>query len=281
MTTKLDITHLRQWIGKEETASETISEVLLARYRATLGQWLAPFDATYAPLGLHWCLTQPLAAADQLGGDGHPARGGFLPPVPLPSRMWVGGELRQARPLPAFATVSRRSFIADVTLKHGRSRPLVFVAVNHEFDVEGETAIFETQNIVYRESTPPKPALSYAPVPEAAKGAQVVLTPDPVLLFRYSAITFNGHRIHYDRRYACETEGYPDLVVHGPLQATLLLNLAATACGKTPAQFTYRGLAPCYCGDLLTLYQEGTSKEGTVFCEMAGGSRTMQGSYLA
>jgi 3-methylfumaryl-CoA hydratase len=279
MPSELDIAYLRRWIGKEEIATETISEVLLARYRATLGQWLSPGDAAHAPLGLHWCLTQPLAAGDQLGPDGHPARGGFLPLVPLPSRMWVGGELRQAGPLPALAMVTRRSVIADVTLKRGRSGPLVFVSIKHEYVAGGKTAIFETQNIVYRESTLPQPGPAPANPPEAAKGVQAVLTPDPVLLFRYSAITFNGHRIHYDGPYACETEGYPGLVVHGPLQATLLLNLAAKACGRVPAYFTYRGLAPCYCGNTLMLCQQGTPTEGTVSCETADGVKTMQGSY--
>lgn len=279
MTTELDIAYLRQWIGKEETASETIAEVLLARYRATLGQWLAPGDAAHAPLGLHWCLALPLADIDKLGPDGHPARGEFLPPVPLPSRMWAGGELRLVGPLPALATVTRRSAIADLTLKQGRSGPLVLVAVNHEYVVDGETAIFETQNIVYRESTPPKPGPAPADPPVPAKGAQAVLTPDPVLLFRYSAITFNGHRIHYDRPYACETEGYPDLVVHGPLQATLLLNLAAKACGGMPACLRYRSLAPCHSGKMLMLCQQGSPNEGTVSCKTADGVTTMQGIY--
>ena len=277
MTTEVDIDHLRGWIGTEESASETICDVLLARYRATLGRWLAPAEAGHAPLGLHWCLTLPPAELETLGADGHPARGGFMPPVPLPSRMWAGGELRHLRPLPALGTVKRRSVIADVTLKKGRSGPLVLVAVKHKYVADGETAVVETQNIVYRASTVPGPAPAVPP--EAAKRVQEVLTPDPVLLFRYSAMTFNGHRIHYDRPYACEIEGYPDLVVHGPLQATLLVNLAAKACGGIPAVFSYRGLAPCYSGKMLMLCQQGTPTEGTVWCETADGLRTMQGTY--
>lgn len=279
MNNTLDIGHLREWIGKTETASETISEQLVARYRATFGQWLAPCAAETAPLGLHWCLTLPLADSENLGPDGHPARGGFLPPVALPSRMWAGGEVRLLATIPATATVTRHSVISDVILKSGRSGRLVFVTVEHDYSADGHVAISETQNIVYRDSAlRPSPA-SPEEDPAEMTGVQMRLTPDPVLLFRYSAMTFNGHRIHYDQPYACGTEGYPGLVVHGPLQATLLLNLAARIGGGMPVRFTYRGLSPLFVQTPLALHHSGAAAEGKVWSCTDAGTKTMQGNY--
>jgi 3-methylfumaryl-CoA hydratase len=161
----------------------------------------------------------------EIGPDGHAKRGGFLPPVPLPRRMWAGSRLEFLAPVRAGQAISRTSRIADVRLKEGRTGPLVFVKVHHEIRAEGQLAIHEEHDIVYRDlPAPGEPAPAGVPAPTNASWTREI-HPDDVLLFRYSALTFNGHRIHYDRRYVTEVEGYPGLIVHGPLIATLLLDL--------------------------------------------------------
>jgi 3-methylfumaryl-CoA hydratase len=175
----------------------------------------------------HWLYFLPLARQSEIGPDGHPRRGGFLPPVPLPRRMWAGSQFEFRTPLRLGDALQRDSTIVDVSGKTGRSGELVFVKVRHELRCNGagEPALVEFHDIVYRavqrpDDVPP-------PAQRAPEGAawQRELLPDEVLLFRYSALTFNGHRIHYDRPYATQAEGYPGLVVHGPLIATLLLDL--------------------------------------------------------
>jgi 3-methylfumaryl-CoA hydratase len=246
---EIDIDTLRGWIGRTETAADTVTSELVSRFLATLDAApgrLEPSDP--APLGIHWCLAPAVAPTSHLGPDGHPARGGFLPPVPLPRRMWAGGELVFERPLRIGATVCRTSRIEDVALKQGRSGPLCFVTVRHDIEPDGSIAIRERQDIVYRGMD----AHQARSGPPAETGIwQHDVEASPVLLFRYSALTFNGHRIHYDRRYCMEEEGYPGLVVHGPLQATMLLHLAAgVRDGTTPTRFSFRGVAPAFDGAL-------------------------------
>ncbi len=278
MESSLDLDHLRSWIGRSETAAETLCQVILDRYRATLGPWLAPTGPEHAPLGFHWCLTQPLAAQEELGPDGHPLRGRFLPPVPLPSRMWAGGELELFEPMPARGRVERSSTIRDVVAKSGRSGPLLFVVVEHRFSADDRPILREIHNIVYRSG---KPAAKAERPGECrpAERPEMRLLPDAVLLFRYSALTFNGHRIHYDHPYATGTEGYPGLVVHGPLQATLLVNLAARMAGRMPARFRYRALAPLFAGHSVTFHHAGSRAAGRVWCGYEEGVTTMAGSY--
>jgi 3-methylfumaryl-CoA hydratase len=246
----IDIDHLRTWIGRTETAEDIITPRLVAEYRATLAPHLAPVANGDAPLALNWCLTPPIAPQDGLGPDGHPARGGFLPPVPLPRRMWAGGRIETKGALKIGETVVRASAIEDVTLKEGRSGALCFVTVRHGYAGSDGIVITERHDIVYRDPPPPAPdgQAPAAPAPsgtvQADLGWEIEAT--PTLLFRYSAMTFNGHRIHYDEPYVTRVEGYPGLVIHGPLQATLLFNLAATLGGATPRVFEYRGLAPMF-----------------------------------
>jgi 3-methylfumaryl-CoA hydratase len=234
----IDMDHLNTWLGNTETLTDIITPGLVDRFRATFGARL--YDTgDDAPIGLHWCLSPLAVPFEEIGPDGHPARGGFLPPVPLESRMWAGGEVAFHHPLKAGDEVTRHSQIASITPKSGRSGPLVFVAVNHEISVGGRVAIRERQDIVYRPASKPAP-VQPASTQEIPEGAYVG---DALTLFRYSAMTFNGHRIHYDHPYVTKVEGYPGLVVHGPLQATLLLNAAAMKV-KTPAiRFDYRGLS--------------------------------------
>jgi 3-methylfumaryl-CoA hydratase len=187
-----------------------------------------------------------------LGPDGHPAKGAFLPAVPLPRRMWAGGQLDLFDTIRVGDLVERRSRVEDVNLKDGRTGPLCFVTVRHEIITSRGTAIKERQDIVYRAlektaATPPKPAATV----RQAQTSRTIMA-DPVLLFRYSALTFNGHRIHYDRDYATREEGYPGLVVHGPLQATLLIALAEELRG-TPKRFEFRGSSPLFDGAEFTI----------------------------
>jgi 3-methylfumaryl-CoA hydratase len=195
-----------------------------------------------------------------LGRDGHPAKGGFLPPVPLPRRMWAGGRIDFLQPLMEGDEVTRTSRIAEISAKTGRSGKLVFVTVEHEFATERGMAVREQQDIVYREDQAAAPATLPAADPAAEKAEHLeTIEATTTLLFRYSALTFNGHRIHYDLDYAREVENYAGLVVHGPLQATLMLHLAARLRnGSCPARFSYRGLAPLFAGSSFSVNADAT-----------------------
>jgi 3-methylfumaryl-CoA hydratase len=203
MTEKLDLDHLRQWIGRTTEVRDTVTPQLVRGLRATLFQEIGePKPGDAAPFTVHWCLGQPVFPMLQLGPDGHPTRGGFLPPVPLPRRMWAGGELEFLDALRVGDAPKRTSRIADVTLKSGSTGQLCFVSVQHEVSTARGTAIRERQDIVYREigGTPSAATSKPAAPPPAAQHRETHIS-DPVLLFRYSALTFNGHRIHYDRDY--------------------------------------------------------------------------------
>ncbi|POA42728.1 transposase [Pseudomonas sp. MPR-ANC1] len=232
---------LSAWIGRTETSQDRITHNLVKRIAATLSE-PAPGPGDALPLLWHWAFFQDTVDAAGLGSDGHPARGGFLPPADDRNRMWAGSRLKFLSPLRVDAEVSRRSTILNVQDKHGRTGSLLFVTVKHEYVQEGREVLVEEQDIVYREPSPPKLAGTEA-APEGAW--QEAIIPDATLLFRYSAVTFNGHRIHYDWPYVTEAEGYPGLVVHGPLIATLSLRAFQQA---NPAaivrSFNFRGLRP-------------------------------------
>ena len=238
--------NLSQWIGRSQSISDVVTQSGVDRFCATIGCKHVHQDNTQtAPLGYHWCLGLPDAPMDELGEDGHPKKGGFLPPIELPRRMWASSKVEFIQALPIGATITRQSSIASVSEKSGKTGALVFVGVDHETKVAGEVAIREQQTIVYREATQ-----SRAPLPEdnaePPEDWQVVegTTPSPQLLFRYSALTFNSHRIHYDLPYAQSEELYPGLIVHGPLMATLLLQLAAKH--GDVSRFSFRGMSPAY-----------------------------------
>jgi 3-methylfumaryl-CoA hydratase len=256
------------WIGRTETAIDDITAAPYAALSATLDRASGrPHAGTPLPPLWHWLYFLPLHRQSDIGPDGHAKRGGFLPPVPLPRRMWAGGELEFHRPLCIGDRASRTSTIVDVTDKSGRSGPLVFVKVRHEIrpNDDPHTAIVEFHDIVYRNA--PKPGDAPA-LPKAAPPAprwQRRWVPDDVLLFRYSALTFNGHRIHYDRRYVTETEGYPGLVVHGPLIATLLLDLLRTELPDTIVQrFNFRAVRPLFDIHAFDVAGEPSADEKTV-----------------
>ena len=249
----LDIDHLRGWIGKEECRSEVLSPSLVERFYATLGSVKPVSEGGEAPLMVHFCLAQPVAGLDRLGPDGHPMRGGFLPPVPLPRRMWAGGEMTFLEPLPIGAQVKRHSTIRHIEEKQGNSGRLCFVTVQHDISADGTLAVREQQHIVYRD-----PPAAGAVTPDAAAPAEqgvhvLEVTPSTTMLFRYSALTFNGHRIHYDVPYARDIEGYDGLVVHGPMQATIMAQMAADLRGSPPTGFQYRGRSPLFCDQTFTV----------------------------
>jgi 3-methylfumaryl-CoA hydratase len=228
-------TPLTDWIGRSEQVTDTLHATPVAALAATL-DWppepggARPALGTPLPPLWHWLYFLPVAQQSDIGDDGHPRRGGFLPPVPLPRRMWAGSDFTFHAPLHVGDTVQRSSTIVDVKEKSGRSGHLIFVRVRHELHRQTgtdtqELALTEHHNIVYRAAPTPEDA----PVPPQAAPTGAAwsrqITPTDVLLFRYSALTFNGHRIHYDRQYVTQVEGYPGLIVHGPLIATLLLDL--------------------------------------------------------
>ena len=242
--------NLKDWIGKSETITDVATATPYAALSATLDRPPErPAAGTPLPALWHWLYFLPLHRQSEIGPDGHAKRGGFLPPVPLPRRMWAGSQFEFHQPLLVGDALTRTSTIADVTEKSGRTGPLVFVKVRHEIRRNGESdvALTEFHDIVYREA--PKPD-DVAPTPKAAPTEspwEKKWVPDDVLLFRYSALTFNGHRIHYDRRYVTEVEGYPGLIVHGPMIATLLLDLLRHQMPDAQvARYEFRAVRPMF-----------------------------------
>lgn len=245
------------WIGRQSESLDVVSERLVLSYKAIFEPHLAPAAPSRAPLGIHWCLSPAIAGMDQLGPDGHPAKNLTLPPVPLPRRMWAGGELQVLDGFQIGDSVRRVSTIRDIIRKQGRSGDLWFVVVGHDYYTDRALALTERQDIVYREAAMPDAGArshSEPSKPTVIRPSSEVwsLVPSTTMLFRYSAITFNGHRIHYDLPYATEAEGYEGLVVHGPLQATILLNLATSRGNSIPSVFRYKGVAAAIAGRELT-----------------------------
>ena len=244
----IDENQLRGWIGRSEERRDVAGAMQVAAMAATLDVADMATDAGAAvPPLWHWMYFIPLARHSEIGPDGHPQRGGFLPPVPLPRRMWAGGRLDFHAPLEIGEAITRISRIQDVSLKTGRSGTLAFVTVRHEISNTRGVAITEEHDIVYREN--PRPD-ALAPQPQPAPEGMTMwrdIVPDPVLLFRYSALTFNGHRIHYDRPYVTGVEGYPGLIVHGPLIATLLLDLLRRDQPQADVRrFRFRAVRPIF-----------------------------------
>jgi 3-methylfumaryl-CoA hydratase len=257
------------WVDREERRSDFGDPALFTRWLATLDR-AAPGDGT-VPQGFHWCLCTPDAPTAQLGPDGHPQRddspGSFLPPLPLPRRMWASSKLEFLAPIRIDEDISRTSRVASITAKTGGSGQLVFVDIAHETGGAQGLAVREVQSLVYR--APPEPGSPPAPAPlgdgtfdPGEWSAHRALVPSEALLFRYSALTFNSHRIHYDSPYAVGEENYRGLVVHGPLTATLLLDLAQRELGDNALKsFAFRGVTPAICGEMLHLVLR--SKDGS------------------
>jgi 3-methylfumaryl-CoA hydratase len=252
----MTLPHFQDWIGRSETVDDVATATPCAALAATL-DWagaaqgdLRPAAGAVLPYLWHWLYFLPLYPQSEIGADGHAKRGGFLPPVALPRRMWAGSDFAFHAPLRIGDALRRTSTIADIQEKTGRSGSLVFVKVRHEIGHQGaaQAALTEHHNIVYRAAPqagdPPPPAPVAAP---SASDWQRQVVPSDVLLFRYSALTFNGHRIHYDRKYVTEVEGYPGLVVHGPLIATLLLDLLRRHLPQAQlAGFVFKAVRPTF-----------------------------------
>ncbi|CAG2146968.1 hypothetical protein D3C81_1119430 [compost metagenome] len=269
MTQTPTLEQLREWIGRSETRTETLAPEPVLALAATLDLDGEAVASQPLPPLWHWLYFLPRAPQRDLGADGHPALGGFLPPVPLPRRMWAGGELTFSRGLRVGDTVTKTSTITDVQHKSGRTGELWFVTVEHVLTVGGETALTERHDIVYRAMPergapqPPRPRLVVHP--DTAQFGRT-LRADPVMLFRFSALTFNGHRIHYDLDYVREVEGYPGLIVHGPLQAMLMLELLRHARPEARvARFGFRGVAPLFHQDTVSVGgQDDPARDGRV-----------------
>ncbi len=258
------------WVGKSETSTDVLDPVRSNALTVALGN--TDVRAAGAPLPVlhHWLYFWDVRGPTDIGPDGHPKRGGFLPSVPLPRRMWAGGSLQFLAPLILGETVTKTSTILRIEEKVGKSGALVFVTVRHQISGVAGPAIVEEQDIVYREAAHPG-SIGF-PKGESSPSAEMRrdIVPDSVLLFRYSALTMNGHRIHYDRPYALNEEAYPALVVHGPLQATLLAGLADRLLGNTPSHFSFRAQAPAFDHDVLTICGAKTDVGVSLWTEQGG-----------
>jgi 3-methylfumaryl-CoA hydratase len=265
------------WVGRTHERRDTLAPRLAAEFEATFAPNLARLPG--APLGLFWTLAPDVESASNLGPDGHPRLGLHLPPLPFARRMWAGGELSFSGAFAVGDEVVKTSTIESITFKTGATGPLAFVTVRHRYNVGGALALDERQDIVYR--TPSGEAATPTTAVPADIRTTFAVEATPTLLFRYSAMTFNGHRIHYDAPYATDVEGYAGLVVHGPMQATLMLNAAAQALGRTPNTFRYRGLSPLIAGQTFQVEaiaaQDGGLATRVVSAE---GVLTMSGSVL-
>lgn len=269
---------ISQWIGRSEQQRAVLDLSAAQRLAATIGD-RAGQNGDPMPLLAHWSAFTPTVSTSDLSSDGHPKLGGFLPPIQLERRMWAGGSLTFHAPLHVGAELTRQSTIQSVVEKDGAAGPMAFVTVSHEF-FEGAThAVSETQDIVYlsipKRFSPPKPK----PVPVNPDLQEAVNMPE-ALLFRYSAATFNAHRIHYDLPYAQEVEKYPGLVVHGPLQATLLMRAAIRHGRRTPHKFSFRGIHPMFHFDDLHLFGQNTDDGMTLCTGVVGGHQGMQAKLI-
>ncbi|MEO6091623.1 MAG: MaoC family dehydratase N-terminal domain-containing protein [Novosphingobium sp.] len=261
------------WVGRSEERTDVLDPARSNALLSALGEGSAGGAGEPLPLLHHWLYFWDVRPPAGLGTDGHPARGGFLPPVALPRRMWAGGRLSFHAPLLLGEAVTRVSTILKVNTKSGKSGSLVFVTVEHRLTGGDGLAIVEEQDIVYREAAAAgsiaMPSGDAEP-PQAAWSAKI--SPDPVLLFRYSALTMNGHRIHYDLPYAMEEEAYPALVVQGPLQATILAAHASRHLGKPLTRFDFRGQTPAFSGVALQVCGDPAEGGASLYTAQGGGT---------
>lgn len=273
---------LSAWIGRVEERHDFSAPAPAQALAALLDHDAVSVDFGDAlPPGAQWLYFLPMPRQSEIGDDGHPRRGGFLPPVPLPRRMWAGSRIRFLQPILVGRVITRTSRIADVSVKSGKSGTLVFVKVLHEIRDDTGVLIEEEQDIVYRDA--PKPGATVAPASVAVQAETPdwsrEIVPTEVLLFRYSALTLNGHRIHYDRPYATQAEGYPGLVVHGPLIATLLLDLLRRNRPEaTVREFSFKAVSPLF--DLAGFKVCGRALDGgkhfRLWAEGPGGQLAME-----
>ena len=263
----LDMDHLQTWIGKTQDLTDVIGAFPARAWSATIDRDDPdPAKGDPLPPSAHWLYFLETPIHSELAHDGHAKKGGFLPPVPLPRRMWAGGRVWFPGILRVGDEARRISTVKDVTFKEGKTGRLVFVLVEHRIQVAGKDVIVEEHDIVYRdEADPNAPPPPPKPAPEGAEWERKVL-PDEAMLFRYSALIFNAHRIHYDREFTQQDEGYPNLIVHGPLIATLLMDLGfreMAAKGKRMARFAYRAVRPSFTDGRAMTFQGRPTGDGS------------------
>ncbi len=273
-TLELDV--LQGWIGREEAVTDFLDLAALRRVRTYFGMSPNVAEGDAIDETWHWCFFNPAVPAAQLARDGHPMTGDFLPPFDLPRRMWGGSRLSFHEPLRAGKEAKRVSRILSVDLKRGKSGTLGLVKVEHVISQDGAVCRREEQDIVYREpASGPQAAISAPECPTGSQASQEV-KPDPVTLFRYSALTYNAHRIHYDRDYATGEEGYPALVVHGPLTASLLVGFSRANRDRAPmTAFSFRGTSPLFDTAPFTLHSSAEGNKDTLWVERPGGGMAM------
>jgi len=278
---EIDLNHLRTWIGKRETHDDSATAFPIAALAATLDRKdPPPMTGDAIPLSAHWLYFLETAPNAELGHDGHPKRGGFLPPVALPRRMWAGGRIDFRAPVRIGDAIRRESEIISVDAKSGSSGQLVFVTVRHTVSANDAVAIVEEHDIVYREAARPgdKPPAG-KPAPQTAAWRRELQTNEAVL-FRYSALIFNAHRIHYDIDYCRDVEGYPGLIVHGPLQTTLLLDLCRRHDPRPVRRLDYRATHPVFHQETFTVNGQPAADGNTVelWTANAAGCYAMRGT---
>jgi len=281
MTATENAAPFAEWVGRTDAVDDRITLAPTQAAAAMLDDADARFsEGDPLPPLWHWFYFLPKACQSAIGADGHPARGGFMPPITLPRRMFAGARLSFLKPLVIGKPARRDATIRAVSEKSGKSGRLAFVTVSYVYSQDGRPCIEEEQDIVYREpgAAVPAPAVTELAPPPAGAWTRTV-TPDPVLLFRFSALTFNAHRIHYDRPYAMNEEGYPGLVVHGPLTAVMLMELVRHNAGQSVAGFSFRGQAPLFdlapfrlvgepAGDRVALHAEGPDGRTAMVAEV-------------
>lgn len=273
-----DLGTLQTWVGRTQEHTEVISAAHCNLLELTLDRTPTLDDQDPLPPLWHFITHLDSETLSNLGPDGHPKRGGFLPPVALPRRMWAGGRISFTGKIRLGDEVTKLSTVEKVEMKEGRTGSLCFVTVKHELLIDEEVRITEEQDLVYREDpAPDAPKPSPKPAPDEAQFSRTI-TPSEVMLFRYSALTFNSHRIHYDREYARNAEGYQGLVFHGPLTATLLADLAVRETGKRLASFSFRGLAPLFDDEPFTISGTREGSELSLWASTPSGGLAMQAS---
>jgi len=278
MNKNLDIKKLENWIGKKEIVKDILTPNLEQKFRATLDIKVGdPKIGDIASSGIHWAIAPPITRTSELGTDSHAARGSFLPPVSLPRRMWAGCQTTFFSNFYIGDEVTRESSIFDVVLKKGKTGNLCFVKVKHEFYVKNNKILEEFQDIVYREINQNETNFKIE-FPFKKGDLEEEIFTHPTLLFRYSAITFNGHRIHYDFEYCKKVEKYRDLVFHGPLQATFLLRTSERLADKKAKKFVHLGVAPVFANENLKIkVKQSNTKEIISFTSTKSSGVTMKG----
>ena len=269
------------WTAQIRECSDQVASRLIEQFEVTLDGQL--YNDVPTPLGIHWCLGPELEPSGNLGLDGHVKLGGMLPPIRYPRRMWAGGELQISDIFQPGDVVNKTSMVTDIQHKSGSSGQLCFLTITHKFFVQNKKFLTEIQRLVFKEDS--QMHLNNIPSKvEPKKLAESVaikasFKTDPVLLFRYSALTFNGHRIHYDVTHAKTVEGQPGIVVHGPLQASWLLNMAARHLGVVPSRLIYENLSPLFAGQVacLSVAEKNDGKSLIVYCCDESGKITMKG----